>query len=171
MAPICPLTMLKRRVSATAPMIMPDAPPFIPLLDPRPLFRHMNGLVKSHWQTACSMARSLLVMAQLPKIVWFWAVHEAIQIMNFIPVEVPTSKMDAEGNLIKLVITAHEPFYEVKPDLQVLFPFGVTNYYHCPSGGWRGKHKKFKCKASTGIAALGSSDNANRLIFSNLDLQ
>jgi hypothetical protein len=129
-----------------------------------------NGLVESHWKIACSMARSLLVEAQLPKILWFWAVREAVQRMNFIPVEVPTSEVDAEGNVIKLVTTAHELFYEVKPDLRVLFPFGAIGYYHRPSDGGRGKRKKFESKAFTGIA-LGRSDNANGIMFWNPTLQ
>jgi hypothetical protein len=44
------------------------------------------------------MAQSLLVEAQLPKMLWFWAVCEAIQRMNFIPVKVPTSEVAAKGD-------------------------------------------------------------------------
>jgi hypothetical protein len=68
------------------------------------------------------------------------------------------------------VTTAHELFYEVKPDLRVLFPFGAIGYYHRPSDGGRGKRKKFESKAFTGIA-LGRSDNANGLMFWNPTLQ
>jgi hypothetical protein len=32
---------------------------------------------------------------------WFWAVREAIQRMNFIPVKVPTSEAAAEGDSSK----------------------------------------------------------------------
>ena len=76
------------------------------------------------------MARSLLVEAQLPKVMWFWAIREAVQRMNFLPVEAPTSDVDATGAVIKVVTTAHELFYEVKPDLRVLFPFGAIGYCH-----------------------------------------
>jgi hypothetical protein len=61
-------------------------------------------------------------------------------------------------------------FYEVKPDLRVLFPFGAIGYCHRPSDGGRGKRKKFESKAFTGVA-LGRSDNANGLMFWNPTLQ
>jgi hypothetical protein len=42
------------------------------------------------------MARSLFVEAQLPKMLWFCSVREAVQRMNFIPVEVPMSEVTAK---------------------------------------------------------------------------
>jgi hypothetical protein len=87
------------------------------------------------------MARSLLIEAQLPKTLWFWAVCEAVQRMNFISVEVPTSEVAAKGDIIKTVATAQESFYEVKPDLRILFPFGAICCCHRPSDGGRGLHR------------------------------
>ena len=53
-----------------------------------PSRQSQNGIVKSHWKIACaSMARSLLVEAQLPKVMRFWAIHEAVQRMDSLPVE------------------------------------------------------------------------------------
>jgi hypothetical protein len=50
--------------------------------------------------------------------------------MNFVPVKVPTSEVTAKGDVIKTVTAAHGPFYEAKPDLQVLFPFEVIGHHH-----------------------------------------
>ena len=110
------------------------------------------------------MTCSLLVESQLPKVMWFWAICEAVQRMNFLPVTAPTSDVDTTGKVITVVTTAHELFYKVKPDLRVLFPFGAIGYFHRPSDGGHGKRKKFESKAFTGIA-LGRSDNANGLLF------
>jgi hypothetical protein len=88
-----------------------------------------NGLVESHWKVTCNMARSLLAKAQLPKLFWFWAVREAVQRMNLLPVEVPTADLDDQGAPIKIITTSHELFYGVKPDYRILFPFGTIGYY------------------------------------------
>jgi hypothetical protein len=44
-----------------------------------------NGMVERQWQTAVTMARALLVEAQLPRRYWFWALREAVIRMNLLP--------------------------------------------------------------------------------------
>jgi hypothetical protein len=90
--------------------------------------------------------------------------------MNFTPIKVPVSEVTAKGDVIKTATGANEPFYEVKPDLRVLFPFGAIGCCHQPSDGGRGKRKKFESKDFTGVP-LRRSDNANGLMFWNPTLQ
>jgi hypothetical protein len=45
--------------------------------------------------------------------------------MDFAPVEVPVSEVTAKGDVIKIATAANELFYEAKPGLRVLFPFGA----------------------------------------------
>jgi hypothetical protein len=115
------------------------------------------------------MARSLLAETQLHKVFWFWSIRESIQCMDLIPVEAPTPEVTAAGDPIKVLTTAHELFYSIKPDLRIFFPFGAVVYYHHPSDGGGGERKKFESKAFTGIA-LGCSDNTNGMMFWNSTL-
>jgi hypothetical protein len=50
--------------------------------------------------------------------------------MDFAPVEVPVSEVTAKGDVIKIATAANELFYEVKPGLRVLFPFGAIGCRH-----------------------------------------
>ena len=63
------------------------------------------------------------------------------------------------------VTTPFKLFYQQKPDLRVLFPFGCLGHYHRPVDGSTTR-TAFASKTSVGIA-LGRSDHSNSMLFYN----
>jgi len=55
---------------------------------------------------------------QMPKNFWYWALHQSIQVMNYIPCTVSG-----------VSTTPHELVYGVKPDLRILFRLFSTGYF------------------------------------------
>ena len=72
--------------------------------------QNQNGLIEHTWQTITNMAHTFVTDMQMPRTFWYWALHQATQVMNNIICTV-------EG----ISTTSHELVYGVKPDLWVLF--------------------------------------------------
>jgi hypothetical protein len=64
------------------------------------------------------MARAFITDMQMPKNFWYWALHQSIQVMNYIPCTVSG-----------VFTTPHELVYGVKPDLRILFHLFSTGYF------------------------------------------
>jgi hypothetical protein len=122
-----------------------------------------NGMVERYWRSAIRMARSFLAEAKLPTRLWFWAMREACQRMNLIPV-----RLRGKSGKLKWT-TPLETFYGIKPDYRVLFPFGSTGYFRREEDGARNR-KTHEAHSFVGIA-VGRSDFANAMIFYNPDTQ
>jgi hypothetical protein len=74
--------------------------------------QHQNGLVERAWETATSMARAFVTDMQMPRSFWYWALRQAVQVMNYFPCTVAG-----------ISTTPHELVYGIKPDLCVFSPF------------------------------------------------
>ena len=134
----------------------------IRILSSVPFRQSQNGLAESHWATAVRMARSYLQEANLPKRFWFWALRTAFERMNLIPMEIGKG----DDGTPKLS-TPFELFFQRKPDLRTLFPFGSVGYFRreTDSAGSQQVHRtKFQAQTYPGIA-LGRSTDTNGLIF------
>ena len=44
--------------------------------------QNQNGLVERTWATACAMARAYITDMQMPRTYWYWALRQAIAVMN-----------------------------------------------------------------------------------------
>ena len=105
------------------------------------------------------MARSFLAEAKLPKKFWYWALREAVIRMNILPVSINKDDPSDPASLT----TPHFEFYGVKPDYQILFPFGAIGAFCCVNNGLY-SCSKYDSKCLLGIA-LGRSEFRNGIIF------
>ena len=123
-----------------------------------PKRQSQNGLVENHWATAVRMARAYLQEAGLPKYFWFWAIRTAFERMNMLPLEVGRDKQKQP-----ILKSSFELFYQAKPDMRCLFPFGAVGFsrHSCNDVD---KVTNLDAQARPGIA-LGRCDVSNALLF------
>ena len=86
-----------------------------------PRHQHKNGLVERNWRTVVRMARSWLTAALLPSSFWFYAIKRAIEVSNYMPV-----------NVKGMITTPFELVHHSKPDLHSLIPLFSVSYIDHP---------------------------------------
>jgi deoxyuridine 5'-triphosphate nucleotidohydrolase len=89
-----------------------------------PRQQHKNGLVERNWRSVVRMARSWLTSALLPSSFWFYAIQRAVQVSNYLPV-----------NLKGQTTTPFEIVHHQQPDLRSLIPLFSTAYIDHPRTG------------------------------------
>ena len=96
-----------------------------------------------------------------PKKFWFWAIRQANLCLDIFPI---TQQQD-DTNDPALMSTPYFEFFGVKPDYQILFPFGCIGAFHCPRDG---NHtcNIFESQYILGIA-LGRSEYTKSMVFYN----
>jgi hypothetical protein len=85
-----------------------------------------NGLVERAWQTIVYMAHSYVTDMQMPHSFWYWALRQAVFMLNYLPCTVS-----------QVLISPHELVYGVKPDYQLLFRLFSTGYFKLTTDGTR----------------------------------
>jgi hypothetical protein len=83
-----------------------------------------NGLVERAWQTIISMARSYVTDMQMPRSFRYWALQQAVFVLNFLPCTVS-----------QVLTSPHELVYGVKPNYRLLFHLFSTGYFKHTTDG------------------------------------
>jgi hypothetical protein len=115
--------------------------------------QNQNGLVERAWGTASNMARAFVTDMQMPKSFWYWAIRQAIQVMNYIPCHVSG-----------ISTTPHELVYGIKPDLRALFRLFSTGYFRHSRDGSHHRSGISAARSFQGIA-LGRCRKSDGMIF------
>jgi len=103
--------------------------------------QNQNGLVERAWETITNMARAFITDMQMPRSYWYWALHQAVQVLNYIPCTVTG-----------VSTTPHELVYGVKPDLRVLFRMFSTGFFRHSRDGLSTRSGVSDAKTLQGIA-------------------
>jgi hypothetical protein len=112
-----------------------------------------NGLVERAWQTAIAMARSYIMDMQMPRHSWYWAIRQAVFVMNYLPCTVS-----------HILTSPHELVYGVKPDYRLLFRLFSTGYFKHSSDGSRRRDGITEATSMAGIA-VGHCRKSEGLLF------
>ena len=112
-----------------------------------------NGLVERAWQTAVGMARSYITDMQMPRHFWYWAIRQAVFVMNYLPCTVSN-----------ILTSSHELVYGVKPDYRLLFRLFSTGYFKHSSDGSRRRDGITEATSMAGIA-IGHCRKSEGLLF------
>jgi hypothetical protein len=112
-----------------------------------------NGLVECAWQTAVAMARSYITDMEMPRCFWFWALQQAVFMMNYLPCMVS-----------KILTSSHELVYGVKPDYRLLFRLFSTGYFKHSTDGSRHRDGITEATSMAGIA-VGHCRKSEGLLF------
>jgi hypothetical protein len=100
-----------------------------------------NGLVKRGWQTIIAMAPAYITDMQMPCAYWFWALHHATQVVNYLPCKV-NNKLTTPFKLV----------HGVKPNYHVLFHLFSTVYFKVQQDGARDHDGIVEALSKPGIA-------------------
>jgi len=129
------------------------------LLHASPLgWQSQNGFFEHVWQMVIAMAWSYIITdIQMPHEYWYWAVHHAIQVSNYLP-----------STVNGVVTTSTEVVHRVKPDYHVLFHLFSTGFHHTHDSIHARDH--FEAKMIQGIV-IGHCCQSDGLLFYSPHMQ
>ena len=117
-------------------------------------WQNENGLAERAWQTTIAMARLYITDMQMPCTYWFWALHHATQVDNYLPCKV-------KGKLT----TPSELVHGVKPVYCMLFRLFSTIYFKVQRDGARERDGVAEALSKQGIAIGHDCKSDGLLIY------
>jgi hypothetical protein len=111
-----------------------------------------NSLAESHWKHINKMSRAILVDRGIPKSLWLFALHHAVQLCNYVPIMVDGS-----------MVTSFEPVHNRQPNYQaILYSIFCHRYFRRVIYG---KHDRLQLEPppQPGII-IGCSELANGIM-------